>query len=147
MWFLLVWRLALESCTVAPVLRPLRADRPVCGSFWPHWICFSDHGLGEMRVCQTLIRQEGREWGWARRGNSREGWKPKVLVPKGDLETCFSFSELTSLKQLSLLLIELSFHIQMGSFPLSCFGQLDSRSVHNTGRGGAFPKCEFLYCC
>lgn len=36
--------------------------------------------FGEMKVCQTLIRQEAREWGWARGGNSREGWKPKLLV-------------------------------------------------------------------
>lgn len=68
-------------------------------------------------------------------------------MPKGALETCFSHFQLTSLKRLCLLLIKLSFHIQTSSFPLTCFGQLNSRPVHNPGRGGAFPKYEFLYCC
>lgn len=123
MCFFLVWRLAMESCMCGTCSQATRSWQSCMCEFltslnllFRPWAWF-----GEMRVCQTLIRQEARGKGTrvGKGGNSREGWKPKLLVPKGALETCFSYFELTSLKQLSLLLIKLNFHIQMSSFPLT----------------------------
>lgn len=103
--------------------------------------------FGEIRVRQTLIlgrRQEGGEQGWAQGGNSREG-RAKASSCQRSLETCFSYFELTSLKQLSLLLIEFPY----SNWSHSIWPALASysRPVHSTGREGAFPKYEFLYCC
>lgn len=91
--FLLVWKWAVEGCTRSTCSQQsLRAHKSICMSFLMTFLSLSDHRLGfeEWEVCLTLIRQEARGWRWARGGNSREGWKPKLPAPKRAMKTCFS---------------------------------------------------------
>lgn len=83
-----------------------------------------------------------------KRRKQQGGVKAKASSSQRSMKTCFSQLELTSLKQLSLLLVKLSLHIQINSFPLTYFGQLKLQACAQWGKGRSFSSnSEFLYCC